>query len=87
MVFQKLIKMEFFYDQLFWDWNCPNDISKYLAKMAPPPTLLVTTSDSRIKNSGNLLNKINNKTLENKSLASLDIISLYSNIPVKVSNV
>ena len=46
-------------------------------------SLLCTISNMHIKNSGNLLNKINNLNMENKSLASLDIISLYTNIPMK----
>ena len=45
--------------------------------------LLGTISNSHIRNSGDLLNKINNLNMENKSLASLDIKSLYTNISVK----
>ena len=37
--------------------------------------------DSYIKNSGDLLNKINTLNIENKSQASLDIKTLYTNIP------
>ena len=40
-------------------------------------------SNLHIKNSGDLLNNINNLDMENKSLESLDIKSLFTNIPVK----
>ena len=43
--------------------------------------LLGRIGNSHIKSSGNLLNKIN-MYMENKSLVTLDINSLYTNIPV-----
>ena len=45
-------------------------------------SLLDIISNSHMKNSGDLLLKINNINMENKSLANLDIKSLYTFIPV-----
>ena len=51
-------------------------------------TPLLGTITNSYKNSGDLFNKINNLNMENKSLASLEIKSLYTKIPAKnVSNV
>ena len=59
----------------FWHRICPHNIAKLPAKLLSP--LLGT-----IKNSGSLLNKLNDIDMNNKYLASLDIKSLYTNIPV-----
>ena len=56
------------------------NISKSLAKMLSP--LLGMINDLHIKNSSDLLNKINNINRENKYLVSLNIKSFYANIPV-----
>ena len=55
------------------------NIIKSLANIFPP--FLDTISNSHIKNSGDLLSKINNKNEEIKSVAVLDIASFYTNIP------
>ena len=55
-------------------------IIRSLAKISTP--LLGTISNLHVKNSGNLLNKIDNINIKNKSLASQDIKSLYTNISV-----
>ena len=50
--------------------------------------LLDTISNSHIKISGDLFNKMNDLNITNKSLAYLDMKSLYTIIPDKnVSNV
>ena len=41
-----------------------------------------TINDTYINNSGSLFNKIININMKNKSLTSLDIKSLYANVPV-----
>ena len=46
-------------------------------------SLFGAISNSHIKNSNDLLNKINNLDIENKSLASNNIASQNINIPVK----
>ena len=58
----------------------PHDIAKLLAKVLSP--LLSTISDAHIKNSGSLLNQVTDIDMNNKYLASLDIKSSYTNIPV-----
>ena len=45
--------------------------------------LLGTISPSRLKSSGDLLNKIRNINMDNKHTASLNIQSLYANITIK----
>ena len=70
----------------FWDCNYLPEYRKIFSQNAIP--LLGTISNLHIKNTSDLLNKINNINIENKYLASIDIKSLYTNIPVKnVSNV
>ena len=74
--------MEFLYNHLFLRLELPfhhhHNITKSLAKMLS----LHLGSNSHIKNSGDLLRKINNINIENKSLGSLNIKLLYTNIPV-----
>ena len=60
--------------------SAPHKIAKTLAKTLTP--LLGTISSSHLKNSGDLINKIKDINVENKQLASLDVVSLYTNIPV-----
>jgi len=60
--------------------TAPHNIAKSLAKLLTP--LLGTISNSHIKNSNDLINKIKNINMQNKLLSSLDIKSLYTNIPV-----
>ena len=49
------------------------------------PPLLGMISNSHIKNSTDLLNKINNLNMENKSQVSLNIELLFTNISVNKS--
>ena len=56
-------------------------IARAIANMLTP--LMGTISTSHIKNSGDLLNKIKNINIQNKTMNSLDIISLYTNVPIK----
>ena len=58
----------------------PHYIAKLLAKLLSP--LLGTISDAQIKNSRSQLNQLSDIDMNNKYLASLDIKSLYTNIPV-----
>ena len=64
----------------FRDWiptpTLFDNIAKSLTEMLSP--LLCMISNLQIKNSGNLHKKINNLNMENESLASLDIKSLYT---------
>ena len=61
--------------------SAPHKIAREIAKILTP--LLGTISPTHIKNSGDLLHKLTNIDIQNKRLASLDIKSLYTNIPVK----
>ena len=61
--------------------STPHKIAKSIAKLLTP--LLGTISPSHLKNSGDLIQKLHNLNVENKLLASLDVKSLYTNIPVK----
>ena len=45
--------------------------------------MLGTVNPSHLKNSADLLNRIRNTNMKNKQLTSLDIVSLYTNIPVE----
>ena len=60
--------------------SAPHNIAKLLAKLLSP--LLGTISNTHLKNFGSLLNKLTDIDMHNKYLASLDIQSLYTNIPV-----
>ena len=60
--------------------SAPHNIAKLLAKLLSP--LLGTISNAHLKNSGSLLNKLTDIDMHNKYLPSLDIKSLYTNIPV-----
>ena len=84
MAFFKSIYQEFLNEQIFPELDLPlRNISKYLAKMLS--SLLWTFSSRPIKNLSDFHNKINNL---NKSLAGLDMKSLYINIHVKnISNI
>ena len=90
MVFLKPIKVEFLKDQLFLglDQHLSLCITKHLAKFFSPRHLVAMINKSHMKSHVDLLNTINNINMENKSLASLHMKSLYTNIPVKnASNV
>ena len=56
-------------------------IAYAIAKILTP--LLGIISPSHIINSGDLLNKIKDMNIQNKTMNSLDITSLYIDIPVK----
>ena len=60
--------------------SAPHKIAKAVAKILTP--LLGTISPSHITNSGDLLKKLKNTNITNMSLASLDVQSLYTNVPV-----
>ena len=60
--------------------SAPHRIAKAISKILTP--LLGTISPSHIRHSGHLLDKIRNIDTTNMSLASLDVQSLYTNIPV-----
>ena len=57
-----------------------HNTAKLLAKLLS--CLLGTISDAHIKDSGSLLNKLTDIDMNNKYLVSVDIKSLYTNIPV-----
>ena len=61
--------------------SAPHRIAKAIAKILTP--FLGTISPSHLRNSGDLLNKIKHLNLHNMTLSSLDIKSLYTNIPVR----
>ena len=62
--------------------SAPHKIARKLAKTLTP--LLGTISTAHIKHSGDLLDRLQNINItRNKKLASLDVKSLYTNIPVK----
>ena len=61
--------------------SAPHKIAKAIAAILTP--LLGSFSTAHIKNSGELLEKLKNIDTSNKSIASLDIQSLYTNVPVK----
>ena len=61
--------------------SAPHKIARKLAKTLSP--LLGKISTSHLKNSGDLINRIRDLNMENKLMASLDVTSLYTNIPVK----
>ena len=58
-------------------------IAKETTKILTP--FLGTISPAHIKNSGELLEKLKNINMTNKSLTSLDVESLYTNVPVDKS--
>ena len=81
MNFPKLRNLEFLYDQLFRRWELrPHKFGKSLAKII---IFSVMISHFHVKNSGDLLNKIDNINIEGIYLTSLHIKSSYTNIPVK----
>ena len=55
-------------------------LSKYLASLLNP--VLGTISGSHITNSENFINKIINTNLERKIMISLDVLSLFTNVPI-----
>ena len=61
--------------------SAPHDIARALTKIITP--LLGTISPTHLKNSGDLINKLKDIDMTNKSMASLDVTSLYTNIPVQ----
>ena len=65
---------------IFGIGSAPYNIAKLLAKLLI--LLLGTISDTHIRNSGSLLNWLTDIDMNHKYLASLDIKSLYTNIPV-----
>ena len=56
-------------------------IARAVAKILTP--FLGKINNSHLKNSANLIDRIKNINMKNKMMASLDITSLYTNIPVK----
>ena len=60
--------------------SAPHKIARAIAKILTP--LLGTLSPAHIKNSGDLLQKLKNINISEMSLASLDVQSLYTNVPV-----
>ena len=60
--------------------SAPHKIGKALAKILTP--LLGKISPAHLRNSGDLLNRIKHLDLHGMSLSSLDVKSLYTNIPV-----
>ena len=62
--------------------SAPHRIARKIAETLTP--LLGTISDAHLKHSGHLLSKLRDiTTTRTKKLASLDVKSLYTNIPVK----
>ena len=81
MNFLKLINLAISQRQIISsDGNASHKIDKSLAKIST--SILGTISISNIKNYSDLLHGINNTDLKNKSLDSLVITSLYTNMPV-----
>ena len=61
--------------------SAPHRLAKCLAK--PLTQLLGTVSDSHLKNSGQLLNRLNDVDFKNKLLTSFDVKALFTSVPVK----
>ena len=60
--------------------SAPHRLAKCLAK--PLTQLLGTLSDSHLKNSGDLLNKLKDVYFSQKKLASFDVKALFTSVPV-----
>ena len=60
--------------------SAPHRLAKCLAK--PLTQLLGSISDSHLKNSGDLLNKLNDIDFKEKKLASFDVKALFTSVPV-----
>ena len=60
--------------------SAPHRLAKCLAK--PLTQLLGTISGSHLKNSGDLLDKLNGLDLDQKQLASFDVKALFTSVPV-----
>ena len=58
----------------------PNRLAKCLAQ--PLTQLPGTLSDSHLKNSGDLVNKLNDVDFSQKKLASFDVKALFTSVPV-----
>lgn len=61
--------------------SAPHRLAKVLAKSVS--RLLGTVSDSHLKNSGDLLNCLNQLDFRGKKMASFDVTALFTNVPVK----
>ena len=61
--------------------SAPHRLAKVLAK--PLTGLLGSISDSHLKNSGDLLNRLKQLDFGEKKMASFDVKALYTNVPVK----
>ena len=61
--------------------SAPHRLAKILAK--PLTKLLGSISNSHLKNSGDLLNRLNELDFSDKKMASFDVKALFTNVPVK----
>ena len=61
--------------------SAPHRLAKILAK--PLSKLLGSISDSHLKNSGDLLNRLNQLNFRAKKMASFDVKALFTNVPVE----
>ena len=61
--------------------SAPHRLAKVLAK--PLTQLLGTVNDSHLKNSGDLLSRLNEVDLSGKKLASFDVKALFTSVPVE----
>lgn len=61
--------------------SAPHRLAKALAK--PLSTLLGSTSSTHVKNSAELVQKLKTMPAKNKKLASFDVKSLFTNVPIK----
>ena len=61
--------------------SAPHRLAKILAK--PLSKLLGSISESHLKNSGDLLNRLNQLNFSGKKMASFDVKALFTNVPVE----
>ena len=61
--------------------SAPHQLAKKLAK--PLSDLLGKTSGTHLRNSGDLLNRIKDERMSDKKLASFDVKSLFTNVPLQ----
>ena len=61
--------------------SAPHRLAKKLAK--PLSDLLGTISGTHLRNSGDLINRLKGESMTNKKLASFDVKSLFTNVPLQ----
>ena len=61
--------------------SAPHRLAKVLAK--PLTNLLGSVNESHLRNSGDLLRRLKGLNFSDKKMASFDVKSLFTNVPVK----